>query len=127
MSVLSYLKFFDPSADIDTPAPEVVIAVELAQQRIDQSVFGTLYEQALARIVAHLLELRRRSIANIASGIAGVGPIASVGTGDLSISFGGGNSASTDPSYDAAWYSLTDHGREFLALRAQIVFAPRLV
>lgn len=127
MSVLSYLQFFDPSVDADNPSDEATIAVQIAQQRIDQEIYGGLYEQALALIAAHLLELRRRATAAAASGGSyGVGAPTSVRTGDLSISWAAPANP-TDPKEEAAWYAQTEPGRQFLTVRAQILFTPRLV
>lgn len=125
MSVLSYLEFFDPSVDATNPAPDAVMAIRLASERISFEIFNTLYDQALARIAAHLLELRRRALLAASSGVSGVGPATSVRTGDLAISWAAPASPS-DPNSEAAWYTLTDHGREFLALRSQVVLIARL-
>jgi len=127
MSVLSYLEFFDSTVDAAAPAPEVVVALKLAGERIDLEVFGSLYEQALARIAAHLLELRRRALSAASSGASGVGPVTSVRTGDLAVSWAAPPTSSApgdDP--DRVWYSQTDHGREYLSIRDQIPFTPFL-
>lgn len=123
MDALAYLAFFDPSVDPDNPGTVVETAVALAQERISADVWGRLYGQGLARLAAHLLELRRREASALESGASGVGPATSIRTGDLSISWAG-PTTSGSLNDDSNWYNLTNHGREFLSLRAQLVRTP---
>lgn len=86
--------------------------LELAAQRISARVFGRVYAQAACYLAAHLLTLANRATQ---AGVAGAGPVASVGTGGLSVSFGqiATNTATADASLKS-----TSYGLEFLALRS---------
>lgn len=98
-------------------APEFA-AVEDAEVRamlgvvsgwIHVPTFGARSGEALARLAAHELTLQRRASAG-----GGVGPIQSVGTGGLSVTYGA-LTATGSASDDALRQTL--HGLAFLALR----------
>lgn len=80
----------------------------LAAQRVGPKAFGRVYQQAVAYLAAHLLTVSNRARD---TGMAAAGPVASVGTGGLSVSFGA-VVAMGDESL-----STTSYGLEFIELR----------
>lgn len=78
------------------------------------SVFGGQISSAVARLAAHELTLQARDAASSA-GARGVGAVASVGSGDLSISFAGPSSPSFSSEDDEL--RQTRHGLAFLRIR----------
>lgn len=82
--------------------------------RVHADAFGDVRSEAIARRVAHELTMQARAT-SASLGAAGVGPVSSIGSGDLSISFG----ASAPSSYGDADAELrqTRHGLAYLALR----------
>ena len=92
----------------------VELAVTSAALRVDSATFGARYTEALARIAAHDLTLAARAQA-VSVGSAGVGAVTSIGTGNLSIAFGGPQSASRAVGDD--YYRQTHHGLAYLQIR----------
>lgn len=92
----------------------VELAVTAAGLRIDSATFGVRYTEAVARIAAHELTIAARAQA-VSVGSAGVGAVTSIGTGDLSIAFGGPQAASRATGDD--YYRQTHHGLAFLQIR----------
>lgn len=81
--------------------------------KVSSTAFGANTSEAVARRVAHLLELQAKAAAESASA-RGPGAVTSVGTGDLSISRSLGVQAATAGE---AWWMQTVHGLAYLALR----------
>ncbi len=102
-------------ADVDNATLETF--VELAAQRISQSVFGHVYAQAVAYLAAHLAVLSQRAALAAGAGVVGGGPIAGVTTGGLSVSFGAHSTTAASGLGDES-LKTTAYGLEFLALRA---------
>lgn len=124
LSIAAYLELFDASVDSGSLTTIETNAILAAQPRVSVEVFGSLYEQAVARVAAHILELRRRQAASLASGVSTAGPVTSVKTGDLAVSYGGlGGGAGG--SGDERYFGQTEHGQEYLALRASCLITPR--
>jgi hypothetical protein len=82
--------------------------LELASQRVGPKAFGKLYAQAVVYLAAHLLTLSNRARD---AGVAAAGPVTSVGTGGLSLSFGAASSMGDES------LSSTIYGLEFLEIR----------
>lgn len=109
-----------PLTTLKAIAPELADAgderletfLELAAQRISAKVFGAKYAQAAAYLAAHLLTLSNRASE---AGTAGAGPVTSVTTGGLSVSFG---QAPTGAATADASLKTTAYGLEFLAIRS---------
>lgn len=83
--------------------------------KVSSTAFGSDTSEAVARRVAHLLELQARAAAETASA-RGPGAVTSVSTGDLSLSRTLGFQAATGG--DAFW-AQTVHGLAYLALRGE--------
>lgn len=81
---------------------------------VSSDTFGARTSEAIARLCAHELTLQARAAA-ASAGAAGAGPIASIGAGDLSISFGAASSLSMGAEDDAL--RQTSHGLAYLAIR----------
>ena len=93
-----------------------------ATLRLDSTQWGSCYEQAVCYMAGHLLCLspsnpRRPSSSTHA------GPVASESTGGLSRSYA---TPSTGRTGDAM-LAITDPGREFLALRDQVVIGATII
>jgi len=117
---------------VKTLAPEyaaetdetLAVWLDLAAQRLDASVWGGVYGQAVAYLAAHLLTVARRGIAGLpgsgaGAGQGGAGSVDSVSTGDWSVGFAGGLSGgegNTDLLAESS-YLTTRFGKEFVSLR----------
>lgn len=102
-------------ADVDDVALDTFL--ELAAQRISQSVFGSVYVQAVSYLAAHLAVLSQRAALAAGAGVVGGGPVAGVTTGGLSVSFGQAQVTAMSGLGDES-LKTTAYGLEFLALRA---------
>lgn len=82
--------------------------IAIADQRVDATVFGDLYDNALSFLTLHLLQ----SFVLTGGGTSGpTGEVSSLTVGAVSVSFNTANSAAMDAEYGStAW------GKQFLSL-----------
>ena len=83
--------------------------IELAEMRTSTCAFGTNYNQAVALLAAHLIELAK---GDDHAGSGGAGPVTGKKEGQLSISYGSGSSENDDSDL-----SMTKYGRQLQGLR----------
>lgn len=88
--------------------------ISLEAPKVSAEAFGVDTIEAVALRVAHRLELGARRAA-ASAGARGVGAASSVKTGDLAITYA--LSLPTISGFSAAYFSQTDHGLAYLALR----------
>jgi hypothetical protein len=100
------------SATSDSDVEDVV---GIVAGSITPSVFGTRAAEAVAQLAAHQLTMSARAEA-MSAGSAGVGAVSSIGTGDLSVSFGFA-SAFASSSHEDDYYRQSSHGLAYLQIR----------
>jgi hypothetical protein len=83
----------------------------LAETRVDETVFGDLYTQAVALMALHMMKLSAVTDAAADAAHRGVNSTSAEG---LSISFG---SLPTGASDTATWLMKTQYGQQYLALK----------
>lgn len=80
--------------------PNIDKYIELAEQRVNQDVFGDHYENAVALTVMHMMALTERSDGSVSAG----GSITSMKEGKLSLSFGSmSNSSGSNDLSQTSW------------------------
>jgi len=84
----------------------------LAADQLQSGAWGSLYQQAVVRLAAHMLTLRQRA----QDGSGGAGPVVSVEAGRQKVAFG----AVVGVLSAEAKLATTSHGIEFLNLRARV-------
>lgn len=97
----------------------IALALELAAQQMREAAWGVVFDQAVARLAAHLLT-EWGSAADSGSGdAAGIasGPVTAESAGDVSRSYGNAMTGVSGLSVSDAVLATTSHGRAFLALR----------
>jgi len=109
MSVLTTFRVIasEFASTADTVVDDLTDVVSVG---LDGETFGSRMTLATARLVAHELTL----IARASSGGAGAGPITSVRTGDLSVSYAAPGGVH---GIDDAYYTQTHHGLAYLQIR----------
>jgi len=107
----------EPDATLET-------FLELAAQELDAQAWGSVYQQAVVLLALHKLTMRDRGEQK-ASTVSGgsSGPVDSVSTGDLSISFGSSTGFATS-GVEVAALAQTSYGKQFLELRAKTITGP---
>lgn len=83
----------------------------LAETRVEESIFGDLYTQAVALMALHMMRLSPLTDAAADAAHRGVTSTSAEG---LSIGFGGLPTGSSDTS---AWLKKTPYGEQYLALK----------
>lgn len=94
--------------------PRIDIFIEIAEGRNAESVWGDLWEKAVALDACHELTMANRSGAG--------GPINNQKVGDVSVGYGSFKSGKNDVPYD-----LTSYGQMYLNLRKTILVTPIVV
>ncbi len=110
---------------------DVSTVIEDCSAEFIPATWGTLYLRGLLALSAHVLAMRARSASAAGAGGAGtgsapVGGVASLKTGDLSVSFGGGSAMASGGGMASgdAIYTQTPYGLEYLRLRGRLGLAP---
>lgn len=117
-TTITLLDFIAPEFSGETTADKET-AIDMATQRLSSKAWGTLYQQAVVHLAAHVLKKRDRSTGS-AQAAGFVGPVTSIKSGDLSIS---GPGPSTGGGSDADLKS-TEYGQALLTLRESIGTTP---
>lgn len=107
MSALSVLQTIAPDLASKSNASQVLA---LADLRVSKNNFGSVRDQAVAYLAAHLLSLSNSNFRKSGSG----GAVTSLREGDLSVSFGA--VPGSDDSLSSTWF-----GQEFERLRRETV------
>lgn len=84
--------------------------IDIVSTSIDAETFGNRTSLACAYLAAHELAL----VARAQAGASGVGPVSSIRTGDLSVSYA---TPATPLAADDAYYGQTSYGLAFLQIR----------
>ena len=92
------------------PSATKQVFIDLAAQRLSATAWGTLYQQGVVYLAAHLMTVRD----NAGNGLAGA--VTSVKTGGLSV---GSSGAMSDHEL-----ATTSFGQEFLSLQRRIATSP---
>jgi len=113
---------------------DVSIIIEDTSAEFIPTVWGAYYLRGLLALSAHIMALRAQSArAGIAggagSGLAPVGGVSSLSTGDESISFGGAGLAagSAQAGLSEAILATTPYGQEYLRLRGRLFVGMRVI
>lgn len=88
---------------------------------VSAAEFGSLYDQAVCYLAAHLYVVGN-GVGVDGSSAEGAGPIASQSTGSVSVSYAGAQNS----DYASA-YGSTRFGRQYLALRRKRIITARVV
>ncbi|MEM9214071.1 MAG: DUF4054 domain-containing protein [Cyanobacteria bacterium P01_F01_bin.150] len=115
---LDFPQFADPSVYSDA---QLIRASERAALRVDETVWGDLYDEGISYLAAYLLsdaEISRQSSGNSVGGMRS----ASI-AGEVSVSFSDNSSASSSSSN----LSTNRYGQEFLELQQQVVIPVRVI
>ena len=94
---------------------ELSAAFALAEQRLNPTVFGARLNEAVALLAAHRFAMLARLSATGGGGVSGMGPVASMAAGGLSVSFASGSYQAR--TAEDAELAQTAYGLQFLALR----------
>ena len=121
MSSVDKLRAFYPEFASVTAFPDATITVfiEAAAEEISDEVWDTLYVRGALALAAHMLALAKRSTSNAGASISAGGAIASMGTGEESISFATGSGTADQTSLQSTIY-----GQEYLRLEAKVSGSP---
>ena len=113
---------------------DVTIIIEDTSAEFIPTTWGPYYLRGLLALSAHIMALRAQSArAGIAggsgSGLAPVGGVSSLSTGDESISFGGASLAagSAQAGLSEAILATTPYGQEYLRLRGRLFLGMRVI
>jgi len=106
------------------PADAIVdLFIETATSQMSVTRWGKLFELGAITLAAHMLALRKRSLAAAGSALGGpVGGLTALSTGDESISFGAVGAA-TAGDEDTSLRT-TPYGLEYLRLKSMLVLTP---
>jgi hypothetical protein len=113
---------------------DVSIIIEDVSAEFIPTVWGAFYLRGLLALSAHIMALRAQSArAGVAggagSGLAPVGGVSSLSTGDQSISYGGAGIAagSAQSGLSEAILATTPYGQEYLRLRGRLFVGMRVL
>ena len=113
---------------------DLSIVIEDVSAEFVPTTWGAYYLRGLLALSAHILALRAQSArAGLAggagTGLAPVGGVSSLSTGDESISFGGAGiaSGSAQAGLSEAILATTVYGQEYLRLRGRLFVGMRIL
>lgn len=124
MSIRGHISLIAPQFD-DLLTETMDAAINAAMLQLAAPVWAELFEAGVANLAAHILTLRAKAVLLADAEIAAAGPVASVKTGDLAVTFGAVGAATA--SGGEASLRTTSYGLEYLRLRSMLAAQPFVI